>query len=92
MKFKQAKIYIHRYISRIYLKKIKQIYQKSWEAIHYILNVGRKSKSTSCSSTHNGAFTLQSSWTFSSQILDPKLQKEFVKEKKSPITYLNDKI
>ena len=73
-------------------KNKKQIYQKienllkTWEAIHSIVNVERKSKYIPCSLKHNGTLLFNSVKiaelsTGSLQILDLTLQKEFLKEK-----------
>ena len=57
--------------------------------------MGRKSKRTPCSLKHNGALLfnpVKIGETFNFQLLDLTLQKEFLKEKTLPMTYLNNKI
>ena len=91
------------------LNKLKKYYQdlfeknktdlsKTWEAIRSIVEVGRKSKRTPCSSKHSGVLLFnpgKKAETFNFFFftnIGPNIAKRIPKGKKSPMTYLNDKI
>ena len=93
MKTKQAK----KNITRIYLKKNKTDLSIIWEAIRSIVKVGRKSKRTPCSLKHNGILLFNpvktaGTFNFFFTNIETNIAKKIPKGRKSPMTYLNDKI
>ena len=70
---------------------------KTWETIRSIVKVGRKSKRTLCSLKHSGVLLfnpvkIAEIFNFFFTNIGPNIAKRIPKERKSPITYLKDKI
>ena len=90
------------------LNKLKKYYQdlfeknktdlsKTWEAIHCIVKVRRKSKRTPCSIKNNDVLLfnpvkIAENFNFFFTNIGPNIAKRIPKGRKSPMTYLNDKI
>ena len=90
------------------LNKLKKYYQdlfeknktdlsKTWEAIHCIVKVRRKSKRTPCSIKNNDVLLfnpvkIAENFNFFFTNIGPNIAKRIPKGRKSPMTYLNDEI
>ena len=93
MTTKQVKKY---YYQDLYQKN-KTDLSITWEDIHSIFSVGRKSKRTAYSLKHNSVLLfslvkIAETFNFFFTNIGPNIAKTISKGKKSPMTYLNDKV
>ena len=93
VKPKQAK----KNITRIYSKRKTTNLSKTWEDVCSIVNVGRKSKSTPWALKHNDALFFHpvkkaATFNFFFTNIGPNIENRIPTRKKSPMTYLKNKI